>query len=80
MPGELDVLLAAARFTRIHRCTPATIAAEPVLVFEQARFLPLETELLAAGRSFVPIDLDLHDAVVLSGPNMCGKSVSLQTC
>jgi DNA mismatch repair protein MutS2 len=78
--GELDVLLAAARFTRIHRCTPATIAAEPVLAFEQARFLPLETELLAAGRSFVPIDLDLHDAVVLTGPNMGGKSVSLQTC
>ncbi len=78
--GELDVLLAAARFTQTHECLPAAVASEAMLAFEQARFLPLETELLAAGRSFVPIDLDLHDAAVLTGPNMGGKSVSLQTC
>ncbi|MGA8098813.1 MAG: hypothetical protein WB810_09160, partial [Candidatus Cybelea sp.] len=56
--GELDVLLAAARFTQTHECRPAAVASEPTLAFEQARFLPLETELVAAGRSFVPIDLD----------------------
>jgi hypothetical protein len=78
--GELDVLLAAARFTQVHRCTPASIASEAMVAFEQARFLPLESELVTAGRSFVPIDLDLHDAAVLTGPNMGGKSVSLQTC
>lgn len=78
--GELDVLFAAARFTQMHECTPATVASESMLAFEQARFLPLEAELVAAGRSFVPIDLDLHDAAVLTGPNMGGKSVSLQTC
>ncbi len=77
--GQLDVLLAAARFAQAHRCAPATIAPEPILGFEHARFLPLEAELAGAGRSFVPLDLELQDAVVLTGPNMGGKSVSLQT-
>ncbi len=78
--GELDVLLAAARFAQIHRCTPATVTTQTVLAFERARFLPLEGELAAAGRAFVPLDLELHDVAVLTGPNMGGKSVSLQTC
>jgi DNA mismatch repair protein MutS2 len=78
--GELDVLLAAARFTRQHRCVPASVSSEPELGFEQARFLPLESELTAAGRQFIPLDLRLLDVAVLTGPNMGGKSVSLQTC
>jgi dsDNA-specific endonuclease/ATPase MutS2 len=51
-----------------------------VLRFERARFLPIDNELTVAGRSFVPIDLDLAGTAVLTGPNMGGKSVSLQTC
>lgn len=78
--GELDVLIAAARFTAIHRCTAATVVAEPMVLFEEARFLPLEAELRAAGRDFVALDLELRDAVVLTGPNMGGKSVTLATC
>jgi hypothetical protein len=78
--GELDVLLAAARFTRRYGCAPAAISAEPMLAFESARFLPLEAELAVAGRPFVPLDLELHDVAVLTGPNMGGKSVCLQTC
>jgi DNA mismatch repair protein MutS2 len=78
--GALDVLLGAAAFAQRHRCTPAVTATEPMISFEQARFLPLEDELAVAGRRFVPLDLELHDAVVLTGPNMGGKSVSLQTC
>jgi DNA mismatch repair protein MutS2 len=78
--GEADVLLAAARFAQRHRCVAATVVAEPTLVFERARFLPLEEELATAGRRFVPLDLELHDSVVLTGPNMGGKSVALQTC
>jgi hypothetical protein len=77
--GELDVLLAVARFAQRHRCAPATVTPEPQLAFAQARFLPLESELAAAGRAFVPLDVELRDAVVLTGPNMGGKSVSLQT-
>ncbi|MGA8575655.1 MAG: hypothetical protein WB609_08250 [Candidatus Cybelea sp.] len=78
--GELDVSLAAARFTRRYGCRAAEIAKEPALAFERGRFLPLEAELRAAGRPFVPLDLELHDVAVLTGPNMGGKSVSLQTC
>jgi DNA mismatch repair protein MutS2 len=78
--GELDVLLAAAYFAQRHRCVPAAVAKQPMLAFNQARFLPLEAELAAAGRRFTPLDLELHDTAVLTGPNMGGKSVSLQTC
>ncbi len=78
--GELDVLLAAARFAQIHGCKPATVTTQRVLAFERARFLPLEAELAVAGRRFTPLELELHDAAVLTGPNMGGKSVSLQTC
>ena len=56
------------------------MTTQTVLAFERARFLPLEEELAVAGRAFVPLDLELHDVAVLTGPNMGGKSVSLQTC
>jgi DNA mismatch repair protein MutS2 len=78
--GELDVLFAAAHFTRRFGCLPATVVDEPALAFEGARFLPLEAELAAAGRPFVPLEIELHDAAVLTGPNMGGKSVALRTC
>jgi DNA mismatch repair protein MutS2 len=78
--GEFDVLVCAARFTQHYDCTPATIAKKPILTFDRARFLPLEAELAAAGRRFVPLDVELHDTAVLTGPNMGGKSVCLQTC
>jgi DNA mismatch repair protein MutS2 len=77
--GEFDVALAAARYAQEHRCTASSLNAQPALEFERARFLPLEAELAAAGRRFVPLDLELHDAAVLTGPNMGGKSVCLQT-
>jgi dsDNA-specific endonuclease/ATPase MutS2 len=78
--GHLDVTLAAADFCRRYDCVVATVLREPALAFEQGRFAPLEDELAAAGRSFVPIDLDISGAAVLTGPNMGGKSVTLQTC
>jgi hypothetical protein len=78
--GELDVTLAAARFVQRYQCTPAVMGSEPQLSFEGGRFLPLAIELAEAGRSFTPLDLNLHDTPVLTGPNMGGKSVCLQTC
>lgn len=78
--GNFDLVLAAARFAQRHGCVPAIVAAESVLEFESARFLPLETELIEAGRAFTPLDIVLNDAAVLTGPNMGGKSVCLLTC
>ncbi|HYL26207.1 MAG TPA: hypothetical protein VEW74_00160 [Candidatus Nitrosotalea sp.] len=78
--GELDVLAGAAAFAQRHRCTEPVIVNEPLLAFEHARFLPLESELAAVGRRFVPLDLELREIAVLTGPNMGGKSVALQTC
>ncbi len=78
--GELDVLAAAARFAQRFQCVAPEVTNENVLAFEAARFLPLESELRGVGRSFTPLDLDLHDAAVLTGPNMGGKSVCLLTC
>jgi MutS domain V len=78
--GEIDVLAAAARFAAQYGCCVAEIGERPHLSFEGGRFLPLAVELEAEGRTFVPIDVDLHDVAVLTGPNMGGKSVCLQTC
>jgi DNA mismatch repair ATPase MutS len=78
--GKLDVSLGAVRFSQGHRCTAPAVIPELSLTFERARFLPLEAELTVAGRRYVPIDLDLRGVAVLTGPNMGGKSLALQTC
>jgi DNA mismatch repair protein MutS2 len=78
--GQLDVLVAAARFARRHECCVARMVGEPSLAFEGGRFLPLAVDLAREGRSFTPIAIELHDVAVLTGPNMGGKSVCLRTC
>ncbi|HTX58068.1 MAG TPA: hypothetical protein VMH02_00225 [Verrucomicrobiae bacterium] len=78
--GELDVMIAAARFARRYDCVVAEPARENFLAFAGGRFLPLADELAAEGRAFAPIDVVLHDVAVLTGPNMGGKSVCLRTC
>jgi len=78
--AELDVMVAAARFAQRFACVAAVTSDSAELAFAQARFLPLEVELVAAGRAFTPLDLELDDAAVLTGPNMGGKSVCLLTC
>jgi DNA mismatch repair protein MutS2 len=78
--GEIDVVVAAARFTRLHACHCAEIVSHGELSFEKGRYLPLAVEIEADGRKFTPIDVELHDVAVLTGPNMGGKSVCLRTC
>ncbi|HKE37211.1 MAG TPA: hypothetical protein VKB39_07260, partial [Candidatus Baltobacteraceae bacterium] len=78
--GETDVLVAAARFALFYGCRPAKIVRESSVRFQDARFLPLVDELESSGRHFTPIDVELHDVAVLTGPNMGGKSVCLRTC
>ncbi len=78
--GEVDVLTAAAAFARRFACAPAAIGQEAALALEAARYPPLEAELERIGRRFTPLDFDLADVAVLTGPNMGGKSVGLLTC
>ncbi len=78
--GECDVLVAAARFARAHRCSVPVVESKATLSFEAARFLPLELELQREGRAFTPIDLQLDGVAVVTGPNMGGKSACLRTC
>jgi hypothetical protein len=78
--GDVELLVAAARFAKRYDCRPATLVERPHLTFAAARFPPLEDALHEEGRRFVPLDLALDGAAVLTGPNMGGKSVALRTC
>lgn len=78
--AALDVTLAAVRFTQRYGCTVADIVETPAIAFEAGRFLPMEEQLAAASRRFIPIDLTLEGPAVITGPNMGGKTVAMQTC
>lgn len=78
--GEIDVLVAAARYAQQHRCTVAAVCTDVAVAFQAGRYVPLEEDLAREGRAFTPVDVDLHDVAVLTGPNMGGKSVCLRTC
>ncbi|MDP9018791.1 MAG: hypothetical protein M3N19_10770 [Candidatus Eremiobacteraeota bacterium] len=78
--GVLDVLAAAARFCLRHNCVPASYARTPTVDFEDAYFLPLQSDLNRQDRAYTPITVSLSEATILTGPNMGGKSVALQTC
>ncbi len=77
--GEYDVLISAARFTVRYACTACAVTDDAGLTFVRGRFLPMVGELEAAGRSFMPLDIDVRGVAVLTGPNMGGKSVCLRT-
>ncbi len=73
--AEVDAIAARARYALKHRAAPAVIADEPMLRLVQARH-PL------LGEKAVPLDVELGvtwDGIVLSGPNMGGKTVVLKT-
>ncbi|GAC1388804.1 MAG: hypothetical protein NVSMB31_03540 [Vulcanimicrobiaceae bacterium] len=78
--GVLDVLVAAARFCQRHACVAASYTSTPSVHFEDAYFLPLQSDLNRQDRAYTPITLELREATILTGPNMGGKSVALQTC
>jgi DNA mismatch repair protein MutS2 len=78
--GDIDVVVAAARFTRLYQCEVAQIVSHPDFAFRAGRFLPLEAEIEADGRRFTPVDVELQGVALLTGPNMGGKSVCLRTC
>ncbi|MHB8461875.1 MAG: lysine 5,6-aminomutase reactivase ATPase KamC [Vulcanimicrobiaceae bacterium] len=78
--GDIDLLVAQARFARRFACVVPEYTAHAQLVFVGGRFLPLQNELRTQGRQYVKIDVDLDALAVLTGPNMGGKSVCLRTC
>lgn len=79
--GELDALVARARFARRYACVvPRILDSAGALAFDDARYLPLESALVERRRTYVPISLALEGCAVVTGPNMGGKTAALRTC
>lgn len=76
----LDMLVAAARFAGAYACAPATIVDEAVVDVTDARFLPLAQVLAAEGHEYAPVSLDALGVLVITGPNMGGKTTALRAC
>jgi DNA mismatch repair protein MutS2 len=77
--GEIDALVARARFARRFACVVPEIACDATVAFEDARYLPLASTLENNGRRYTPISLSLDGFGVVTGPNMGGKSAALRT-
>ncbi|MBV8688642.1 MAG: hypothetical protein JOZ59_00920 [Candidatus Eremiobacteraeota bacterium] len=77
--GNIDVLVAAARYTQRYDCVVPAFEADTTLRFTDARFLPLQHELALKDRRYVPITAALERANAFTGPNMGGKTAVLST-
>lgn len=82
--ADLDVLCALAEVAAANAWVRPTLSEDSVLRLEQARHPVVEHALRTAGHSgaFVPNDALLNDAqriLLLTGPNMAGKSTYLRT-
>jgi DNA mismatch repair protein MutS2 len=83
--GQVDTLLARARFARDYDCTTPTFTPDRLHV-ERGRHPLLEKRLRANGAArntaVVPLTLELtneHRQLIISGPNTGGKTVTLKT-
>jgi len=77
--GEADLLLSAVAFTHLYDAVAPEIVERPGLHVEEGRLLPLERALAEHGRRYAPISLDVASQIVITGPNMGGKSAALRT-
>lgn len=78
--GYLDLLLAKARFCVQFQGVKPKLLAQPVLRIRDGRHLLVEQAVQAGGQPYTPISLELTEGVTLiTGPNMGGKTVTLQT-
>jgi hypothetical protein len=77
--GELDVLVARAAFAARYECVVPEFATNERVELHDARFPPLAEALVARGRAYVPISLELDGVAVVTGPNMGGKTAALRT-
>ena len=77
--GELDVLLTFAHLAATRGYVRPTVDATPEIILRDARHPVLDRTL---GEAFVPNDTDLdaapHRLLVLTGPNMAGKSTYMR--
>ncbi len=82
MIGNIDFLHAKAKFSIEFRCVCPEIDSGELLRIEEARHPLLERFLLKRGGQIVPITVELglkENALIISGPNAGGKTVSLKT-
>ncbi len=77
--GELDLLVARARFARTYACVVPEIATDGGYALAMARDEPLREALARHGRTYAPISFDLAAIGVVTGPNMGGKTAALRT-
>jgi hypothetical protein len=77
--GELDALVARARFAQTYDCVVPEIPAAGALAFSGGRYVPLALALEQRGLRYAPISLELHAMGVVTGPNMGGKTAALRT-
>ena len=77
--GEIDVVLAAASWTRRFACRPADLDETSEIQIVEGRWLPLQERLESVGGAFVPSSISWSGAAIVTGPNMGGKSVALRT-
>lgn len=77
--GELDVTLSKAIYAAKHDCIKPLIKKEHTISFEDVRNLHVEDILIAKGKKYCPVSVELEDGVTcITGANMGGKTVSLK--
>lgn len=77
--GELDFVLAKARYAKFYNCCRPEITNAHVLEITEGRQLMAEKILSDKGKAFCPVSIKLTDGVTcITGANMGGKTISLK--
>lgn len=78
--GFLDLLLAKAEFCAAINGIRPQLCPEPAIRIQGGRHLLLAEDVQHAGHDYTPLDIELESGVtMITGPNMGGKTASLQT-
>lgn len=78
--GELDLLMAKAKFAKKYSGSRPKISDTTLLSMKKAVNLELKEILASKGRDYTPIDIEIGQGVtIITGANMGGKSVALKT-
>jgi DNA mismatch repair ATPase MutS len=77
--GQVDLLIAKGQFAVAFQCVRPKFESEGNLSITGGRHLKVAYSLDRVGKSFTPVDIDIHKTVTLiTGANMGGKTVSLR--